>query len=54
MRHGTPGYSGIMGILYGVVGVSLLMSLLFGDMMQWVPLGLAILVSLRVVQRLNK
>ena len=54
MRSGTPGYSGVMGILGAMVGVGLLMSLLFGDMGQWIPISLVILMSLKAVQRRNK
>ena len=47
MRNGTPGYHGAMGILVGIVGVGLLMTIMFGDMLQWIPIALIILVSLR-------
>ena len=50
-RRHTPGSSGIIGILGGVVGVGLLMSLMFGDMMQWIPIALVILVSLKIIGR---
>ena len=54
MRNGTPGFPGIAGILGAVIGVGLLMSLLFGDVMQWIPIILAVIVSLRAVQRVKK
>jgi uncharacterized membrane protein YoaK (UPF0700 family) len=43
-----------MAILGAVVGVGVLMSLLFGDTAQWIPIALVIVVSLRATQRLNK
>jgi uncharacterized membrane protein len=54
MRHGTPGHSGIMGILGGIVGVGLLMSLMYGNTLHWIPIALIILVSLRAVRRVGK
>lgn len=54
MRNGTPRFPGLMGILGGVVGVGLLMSIMFGDMMHWIPIGLAVLVSLMAVRRINR
>ncbi len=38
----------------GVVGVGLLMSLLYGDVAQWIPIALIVLVSLKAVQRVGK
>jgi hypothetical protein len=54
MRHGTPGHSGIMAILCGVVGVGLLMTVLFGDMTQWISIALVILVSLGAIRSVKK
>ena len=50
MRHGTPGESGIVGILCGIVAVGILMTVLFGDVSQWIPIVLIILVSLGVLR----
>ena len=54
MRHGTPGFSGIMGILGGIVGVGILMSLMSGDVLHWIPIALIVLMSLKAVQRIDK
>jgi uncharacterized membrane protein YfcA len=54
MRHGTSGLSGIMGLLGGIIGVGLLMTLLNGDMLHWIPIALVVLVSLRAMHRVNK
>ena len=54
MRHGTPGYSGVMAILGGIVGVGLLMTVVFGDVAQWIPIAFIVLVSLKAVQRRNR
>lgn len=43
-----------MGILCGVVGVGLLMTLLNGDLLQWIPIAFVVLVSLKAVQRGGK
>ena len=45
---------GVAGIIAGVVGVGLLMSVMYGNMMQWLPIALFILVSLRAVHRVNR
>ena len=46
--------SGIAGIIAGVVGVGVLMTVMYGDWGHWIPIALAILVSLRAVKRRNK
>ena len=51
MRRGTPG---IPGILVGVIGVSVLMTVLYGDLGHWIPVILAIIVSLRTLKSTNR
>ena len=46
--------SGVMGILGGLVGVSLLMSLMYGDMAQWIPVALVVIVTLKAVRRTRR
>ena len=40
---------GVAGIIAGVIGVGALMTVMFGDMIHWIPIGLAIIVSLRAL-----
>ena len=40
-----------MGILVGIVGVSLLMSLMYGDMAQWIPVALVVIVTMKYVRK---
>lgn len=54
MRRETPGLPGVMGILGGVVGVGLLMTVLFGDMAQWIPIALVVIVSLGTIRSIKK
>jgi hypothetical protein len=54
MSRGTPGFSGIVGIIGGIVVVGFLMTFVLGMMSHWVPLGLAILVGLWAVQSIGK
>ncbi len=54
MRNQIPGSSGAMGIVCGIIGVGLLMSVMFGDWGHWIPLGLAILVSLGAIRSTRK
>jgi uncharacterized membrane protein YoaK (UPF0700 family) len=39
-----------MSMLGAMIGVSLLMTIMFGDMLHWIPIALVVLVSLKVVQ----
>jgi hypothetical protein len=50
MRQGTPGYAGIMNILGAVVAVGVLMTTVFGEWGHWLPILLALAISLRVIQ----
>jgi len=50
MPRSSPN-SEVMGILGGLVGVSLLMSLMFGDMLQWIPVALVVIVTMATVRK---
>ena len=48
------GLSGIVGIVGGVIGVGIIMTLVLGTWSHWIPIGLAIIVLLWSVQSINK
>jgi hypothetical protein len=49
----TPGSSGITAIIVGTLLVSLLITLLFGYVVHWLPVILAIAVGLAAVKVVN-
>jgi hypothetical protein len=48
------GFSGIIGIVGGVIGVGVIMTLVLNVWSHWIPIGLAIIVALWSVQSINK
>ena len=44
--------SGVAGILVGVVGVGVLMTVMFGDWAHWIPIILAVYVSLKAMRNM--
>jgi hypothetical protein len=53
MRGDTPGHAGITSFVAATVGVGILMTILFGDWAHWVPITLAIVVSLLATRRIK-
>jgi hypothetical protein len=54
MSRGTPGYTGIVGILGGLVGVGVLMTVFFGLWAHWLPIAATLVVGLWAVQAIHK
>lgn len=53
-QSGTPGFSGLMGIIGSAVIAGLAMTAQDGSLIHWPVFGLAILVGLWAVQAVNR
>lgn len=53
MRHGTPGYSGLIAIISGIIGVGIITSLVLDVSSHWIPIVAAIIVGLWAVKSIN-
>jgi hypothetical protein len=48
------GFPGIAGIVGGVIGVGIIMSLVLNMWAHWIPIAIAIVVALCAVRSINK
>ena len=49
----NPGSSGVTGIVLGLIGVGVLITVTTGSYIHWVPLALSIVVGLWAVDAIN-
>ena len=48
------GFSGIIGILGGVIGIGIIMTIMLDAWAIWIPIAIAVVVSLWAVQSINR
>ena len=51
--HSTPGKTGIIAIIVGVLAVSALITLVTGSLLHWFPVALGLVVGMMAVRSIN-